>query len=290
MYPTDNVVIVIPCAGERVTQETISAALTQRPGVRVILSGARPADLRDQPGLTIFDTGAPVPPGMARNMGLQLAGEFDVAVFLDADCVPAHGWLKALLARVAEGHELVGGVMRPIDGGYWHTADQVTGFFDQLEGHPGGEVETLTATNLAVTRRLWETAGPYPDKNRAGEDFEFVLRCKAAGVTPYLEPAARITHKPIPVGPGGLWRRAGLWGFHSIQVRKRLPELSATPRAMLNPFVLAFGAPLIGAIFAVHQLRHTPIAYRRWRLWPAMAIAKTNWCLGAASSLFRGAE
>jgi glycosyltransferase involved in cell wall biosynthesis len=286
LLSAENTVIVIPCAGEPQAAQAINAALAQGELHRVVLAGKRPEGLQAQERLTIYDTAAAVPPGMARNLGVKCAGHADVYIFLDADCAPHPGWLDAILARMNEGYDLVGGVIRPEGRGYFFMADQTTSFFDQLENTKGGRIPTLTATNLAVTRTMWDKAGPFPEASMAGEDLEFVMRCRREGAQPWLESAACVTHRPGPIGFRRMWRHAGHWGKDSIHVRKKYPDLLLTPKWMMNPIVLAIAAPAVGAVFAFHQLMRTPHPYRRLRLWPAITIAKTVWCLAAAKSLW----
>ncbi len=281
-----KIVVVIPCAGEPQAAGAVDAALAQGSGHRVVLAGKKPEGLEPRDRLTIYDTASAVPPGMARNLGAKCAGDADVLIFLDADCVPQPGWLDAVLSRIKVGRDLVGGVLRIEGAGYFFMADQVTSFFDQLENTPGGEVPTLTATNLAVTRELWEKAGPFPDIVMAGEDLDFVMRCRRAGAQPYLEAGACVAHRPGKIGFRRMWRHAGHWGKDSIHVRKTYPDFLPMPAWMKNPLALAAGSPFIGMGFAFFQLINTPRPYRLWRLWPAMSVAKTVWCLAAAKSLW----
>ena len=277
-----NPVVIIPCTGEPVAIETVKAALTQSP--RVIVVGKIPAGLPGDERLTVIDAGQAVPPGRARNLGVAAAPDADVLVFLDADCVPQEGWLSKLLHKIEKGHELVGGVLKPEGKGYCFLADQVTSFFDQLEGTKSGAVETLTATNLTVTRSLWVRAGPFPEYVPASEDIEFVLSCRRAGAIPFLEGAACVAHRPSPTDFRRLIAHASLWGAHSIGVRRRFADVLSLPFFLRSRLLLFFLAPLIGMAFAFYQLLHTPRPWRKFRLWPAMAIAKIVWCLSAAKS------
>jgi len=284
--PGSKTAVIIPCAGEAVASETVRAALAQAGGHRVILAGAAPGGLPDDARLTVIDTGAPVPPGKARNLGAQAAAGAQILIFLDADCVPRPGWLENLAAALSGEPELVGGVLRPAGEGYFFFADQVTSFYDQLEGSPGGWAETLTATNLALTRDLWEKAGPFPEDVFAGEDLEFVLCCRRAGAKPFLVPDAVVEHRPGPTDLRRMVRHAAGWGAQSIHVRGRFADLLPVPFWMRSPLALALLAPAVGAAFALRQIRSAPPAFRKLRWWPAMALAKTAWCLAAAKSLF----
>ncbi|MCZ7585003.1 MAG: glycosyltransferase [Deltaproteobacteria bacterium] len=274
--------VIIPCAGEAVAAEAARAVLAQDEVTPVVLAGVPPRKLAAHPRLRVVDAGTVLPPGLARNIGAKHAPEADMLVFLDADCVPLPGWLETLEKRLAAGESLAGGAMRPIGVGYFFLADQVTCFFDQLDGNAGGVVDTITASNLAVTRALWEKTGGFPEDLLAGEDLEFVLRCRREGARPYLETGAVVHHKPGPIGPRRMLGHAAHWGRHSRAVRARYTDVLPFPFVLRFRPLLALLAPVIGAAFAAHQLRRTPRPYRRYALWPAMALAKTAWCVAAA--------
>ncbi|MBA3497476.1 MAG: glycosyltransferase family 2 protein, partial [Gemmatimonadales bacterium] len=91
-------------------------------------------------------------PAVGRNRG-ALAATGDPLVFLDADCLPAPGWLAALLAGHDAGAAVVGGSLDLPDGlSPMARCDYYCGWYHVHSRRPGGEVPNHPPGNLSVRR------------------------------------------------------------------------------------------------------------------------------------------
>src|SRR4051812_24724103 len=115
------------------TDET--AALACAAGARVLLLGPR---------------GLGGSPGAARNRGFA-ASTGDPVIFLDAECTPSPGWLKALLAGHEAGEAVVGGSLALPSGLSWTgRCEYYCSAYDLHPGRPAGHVPHHPAANLSV--------------------------------------------------------------------------------------------------------------------------------------------
>jgi mycofactocin glycosyltransferase len=138
-------------------------------------------------------------PGAARNTGLASAGTPLVA-FLDSDCVPAPGWLDALLPHFAD--PAVGAVAPRIvpdePGRTWLA--RYEGASSTLDMgarasivRPGSRVPYVPGAALVVRR---DAAGAgFTETMRVGEDVDFVWRLAASGWRVRYEPGAAMRHQ-----------------------------------------------------------------------------------------------
>jgi mycofactocin glycosyltransferase len=138
-------------------------------------------------------------PGAARNTGLAVA-DTPLVAFLDSDCVPAPGWLDALLPHFAD--PAVGAVAPRIvpdePGRTWLA--RYEGASSSLDMgarasivRPGSRVPYVPGAALVV-RRAAAGAG-FTEPMRVGEDVDFVWRLAAAGWRVRYEPAATMRHQ-----------------------------------------------------------------------------------------------
>jgi mycofactocin system glycosyltransferase len=143
-------------------------------------------------------------PGAARNTGLAAAATGLVA-FLDSDCVPAPGWLDALLPHFTD--PLTGAVAPRIVPHREGSGHAGLGWLARYEGasstldmgarpsivRPGARVSYVPGAALVVRRAA---AGQgFQAGMHVGEDVDFVWRLGAAGWRVRYEPAAVMAHQ-----------------------------------------------------------------------------------------------
>ena len=138
-------------------------------------------------------------PAAARNTGLA-AAETPLVAFLDSDCVPAPGWLDALLPHFAD--PAVGAVaprIVPHEAGHTWLAryEGASSTLDMGQRpsivRPGSRVPYVPGAALVVRK---EAAGAgFAEDMQVGEDVDFVWRLGAAGWRVRYEPAAVMGHQ-----------------------------------------------------------------------------------------------
>jgi GT2 family glycosyltransferase len=224
-------------------------------------------------------------PAVARNAGWR-AARGPVVAFTDDDCVPARGWLAALLGRLDRaGAGVVQGQTVPDPDGmapvhpFAHTVEVTAEW---------GWYETC---NIAYRRELLEALGGFDERFRLpwGEDTDLAWRARESGARIAFEPAAVVLHD---VQPGTVLdqvratrRREGV-----VIAIARHPQLRANlhQRVFLRPahlpalvaaagVVVAARSRLAGAALAVpycyvRTFGRDPIRARR-RHWPVAVPA-----------------
>lgn len=126
------------------------------------------------PTIRLVDASARRGPAAARNAGARVAAG-ELLAFCDADDVVGPGWLRACVTALAD-------------------ADVVAGFFDMaaLNGGPPtapgpaatsqlGFLPAGLASNLAVRRDVFESAGGFSEDLVVGEDIDLCWRLQLAG-------------------------------------------------------------------------------------------------------------
>jgi GT2 family glycosyltransferase len=289
-----SVSVVIPARDAAATiGDTLAALAEQQPDeVIVVDDGSRDATMalaEASPVVTHVIRGAGEGPGAARNAGAA-AATGEALAFLDADCVPQRGWLRAGL-RALEEADLVQGPTTPPPAAPRGPFDRTLWVVE-----PWGLFETA---NLFVRRELFERLGGFepwlsPARSKElAEDVWFGWRAVRAGARTGFCETALVHHAVFPRGPRDyVAERLRLRYFPAMA--KRIPELRQTffwQRLFLTQRSAAFDLALAGAVLAAATRRPWPlalavpyarIARRRPRAWPVDVAADA---VGLASLL-----
>ena len=131
-------------------------------------------------------------PATARNLGWR-ATDADVVAFIDDDCVPAPGWLEALVRAAARGGMAQGTTLPD------PAQASVSGPFSRtLEvTEPTGYYQTC---NMAYRREVLERLGGFDERFRhpTGEDTDLAWRALEDGVEAEFVGAAIVYHDVRP--------------------------------------------------------------------------------------------
>ncbi|CAA9279945.1 MAG: Glycosyltransferase [uncultured Chloroflexi bacterium] len=141
-------------------------------------------------------------PAAARNVGAR-AATGEVLVFLDADTVPEQGWLRELVAPLAE-PEVVA-----VKGRYRSAQRSVLARFAQLEFEwkyarleRAERVDFVDTGTAAYRRNAFLGAGGFDEGFRASEDVDLAFRLAAAGAKIVFNPRAVVLHRHTEDLPG----------------------------------------------------------------------------------------
>jgi glycosyltransferase involved in cell wall biosynthesis len=149
----------------------------------------------------------------ARNAGIRL-GRGEIFAFTDGDCTPEVGWLRAGVARLESGADLVAGAInfelsKP---SLAHRFDRK--FFLQQERWVAEKNAGATA-NLFVRRSVIERVGGFSEELTSGGDFAFCKKATAGGFELVYEPMAIVRHPTR--GLGALLRKARRIGGGKVE-------------------------------------------------------------------------
>lgn len=144
---------------------------------------------------------------MARNRGV-LESRAGTLIFLDADCVPAPGWLGAAKHAAARA-DIVGGAIDVFDesaGPRSGAQAFETVFAFNYRDYIERKGFSVTA-NLVTSRQVFEAVGPFV--NGVSEDEEWCRRARARGFRIALAEEMRVAHPTRADWPAlkGKWRR-----------------------------------------------------------------------------------
>lgn len=277
--------IVIPSLNSPILDQVLTAVAAQdriEQVDEVVVVG------RDEPGLLgswskarLIDTGQPVNPATARNIGTRETAA-PLVLYLDSDCIPQAGWLQSHLDAHAAGHAVVGGSVLPDGQNYWSLSYNLGMFHAYLPTAEAGPRPMLPTLNLSVERRVIEEVGLLDERLPRSQDIEWTLRMAEAGFQPWFWPAAAVRHQHNRTTAGSVWTDSARSGRYARQVRLRHRDHLDTPGVLGHPALVRFLGPAIAAGTTARILWQQPaIAGRFTATIPAIYYMKLAWCWGA---------
>lgn len=285
---TPTVSIIIPSLNSPILDEVIAAILAQNSAemlAEVIVVGKDELGLLPAaPRVRLLDTGEPVPPGTARNLGIQ-ASSSELLIFLDSDCLPQAGWLDAHMAAHAAGHDVVGGSVLADGENYWALSYNLTMFHSYLTSAETGPRALLPTLNLSVARRVIDAVGMLNEALPRSQDLDWTTRMNAAGFQPVFWPDAVVQHRHNRTTFRAVWRDCERSGTYARAARVAHSDTLGTPTLLRHPTLVRLASPLIalgvtGKIVASRprtMLRHAATL-------PAIYMSKIAWCWGAGKN------
>jgi len=240
---------------------------------------------RDEPGLVprqerirFLETAEPVSAGAARNLGVAAAAT-DRLLFTDADCRPAADWARFLLQALERSPVAGGSVRFDLDGNLWAVADNIASFNELLADRPAADNTNgpLGSLNLAATTDAWQRVGPFDEGLVTSEDFDWVLRARAAGLALRFEPRAAVHHAAIRRDRQDVVAHADWYGRHFNEFRRRHPGVFDSGPTWRSRRRLALARPFKALVSATQiYLRH-PDLLAAWRAFPGVVTFKSAW-------------
>jgi glycosyltransferase involved in cell wall biosynthesis len=243
-----RVSVIIPARNESATiRRTIEAVAAQaRPGldVEVIVVDDESIDdtvevARKAGAIVLESRAGGGNPGATRNRGAAVASG-DPIIFLDADCVPAPGWLQALLQAHTAGATMVGGSLELPPGlPFSARCDYYASAFHVHPRRAPDFVPNHTPANLSVRRAAFRSTSGFTERGPAADGHEELVwqgELQRAGHKIRFEPAAMVYHYNRP-GFANLMARNYRWAYSTIESKAtsgvaRYPWLYRHPRLL----------------------------------------------------------
>jgi cellulose synthase/poly-beta-1,6-N-acetylglucosamine synthase-like glycosyltransferase len=185
------------------------------------------------------------PLGRVRNVAVG-AARAPIVAFTDSDCVPAPGWLAALLVPLADpAVGVVQGRTEPdpaVPQGRWSATQQLTGLTERYE-----------TCNIAYRTEALRGAGGFDEAvGFFGEDTAAGWAVRRAGWRAVFAPEALVHH--AVTHPGLAWHLRRARGYRNWNALvRRFPELRDEllwRRWFLRPSSAAFSAAAAGVLLA----------------------------------------
>jgi glycosyltransferase involved in cell wall biosynthesis len=229
-------------------------------------------------------------PGPARNMGARKANG-TILAFIDADCIPDPDWIKRIIDRYSEGHQVVGGsvgVGDPNNPYAW--AGHLMEFREVLPIGSAHTVEHVPSCNISYQKDIFNDSGGFPEAYYPQEDFLLDYLLTLQGIKILFDPEIRIRH----------FCRDNLRGYISHQhrigrvTRCALSKLSLPGSSFARtPFLAWLVSPLLGivkfinttAAFVFHYPR---VALRHPEIVPLLVVGIVWWARGFAAGALGG--
>jgi glycosyltransferase involved in cell wall biosynthesis len=253
--------VIIPARNEATfISRVVRAVLVQRPvgcdlEVIVVDDGSTDgtAEAARRAGAAVIAGPGPAGnPAAARNRGARAAAG-DPLIFLDADCIPADGWLAAILEAHEGGATVVGGAL-DLPPGLSASArcDYYCGWYLVHSRRPPGDVPHHPPPNLSVRRAPFLASSGFTEQQPfayTNEERAWQAEVRRAGHRIYFEPRAVAYHYNRP-GFGNLLRRNYRWAYTAIESKSctgaaRLAWIYRYPRVLIAaslPLALAHTA------------------------------------------------
>ncbi len=280
--------VIIPCREHSDELKTCLLALeNQHPIIdhEIIVVDSAPNDTRLSkviaafPHVCLIKGHNPLLAGDARNLGAKYA-EGKYLAFVDADCLPEHGWLNAARTALDQGYLFVGGPVLDCDPFHPIAAsDNFLQLPDFTSYRPSGVASHLPGGNMCVNRDAFHAIGGFVSGIAVGEDT--MLSSAAATQWPqkvYFSNDMRVCH----YGRGQIkdylyhQQRFGyfraLYGLHTSPLYLRLGQIIG--------FSYLFALKRL-AYFVYRALQWRPVFLLRiFIILPFLLLGLTAWAVG----------
>lgn len=245
---------MIACAATPQLADLTAALAQQRPD-EIVVVGTVPAGFELPTGMRLI-AAAGLSAAAARNRGAA-AVTADVVIFVDADVLPAAGWLAALTAaHVRQPTALISATLRLDGDGYWRRCDHRLAYAPILAGQHAVP-RWLPAMSLLVPATLWRQLGGFDETYRgaAGEDLDFCRRAQRHGAALDVAADAGVQHNAARHRAADIWQHQHRFGVVQARLDGDDARRQRTARLMRRLRVLW---PLIALGDAMVRQLRTP--------------------------------
>lgn len=204
---TDPVITaIVPCKGDapmvRDCLDGLAAQDLDRPFEVVVIDGWMDEEVasvaRSYPFVHLLRSDECLLQARARNLGVERTHSAYVA-FIDADCIPEPGWLRAAVAALDTGARLAGGpVLDALPDNCYAVADNYSQFAELPATRPEGPQDHFPACNVAMRTEDFRLIGGFPHTGvPAGEDtlLCFAMAERFGGDKLRFQPDMRVRHR-----------------------------------------------------------------------------------------------
>jgi GT2 family glycosyltransferase len=193
-----TVSVVIPSWNSPTIAQAVESILgnDQDPAKEIIVVGADEKKLVPRTErVRVIEPGTKLLPSAARNLGATESSG-DLILFTDSDCVVDSNWTSSALTAASDDKHVVGGGIRFPEENAWDLGDNIA-VFHSLHVSSKSRVVTgyVGSNNLAVDRTVFESVNGFDPDQWVGEDWDFLNRVRAKGITVHFDPSFAVLHR-----------------------------------------------------------------------------------------------
>lgn len=281
-----DVSVIVPNLHSAVLGKTIQSLLEQQTTLsyEIIVVGQDKYGLGpEHPQVKRIYTENPTPPGKARNLGVgQSTGK--LIVFVDSDCIVPSDFIdQHTQAHLKYANAIIGGSVEfPLEG-YMQLCDNVSSFHEYMTHLPEGTRRVLPSLNMSISRVCWDVLRGFDETFPlpSGEDADFVLRAKQAGMQAIFFPSARVLHMHNRDSLESVLNHARNYGQYSSLMRS---SAGIIPWLTRYPILLYVFSPLIALRSVLLMVFFEELPFKYYKTLPIVYLSKIVWCFGAANS------
>jgi glycosyltransferase involved in cell wall biosynthesis len=187
---TIEISVVVPVRNEEDSVRALLEGLLSQtlPPAEIVITDGGSIDATREIVEEFIRSGAPVKlirekaalPGRGRNMAVAHS-RCDWIAFIDAGNTPAPNWLAGLAQKVSDSSavDVVYGTYEPVVDSFFKECAVIAYVPPPFESD-GGFVRPRSIVSALMRRKVWETAGGFPEHLRSAEDLLFMRRVEQA--------------------------------------------------------------------------------------------------------------
>ena len=182
--------VVIPVRNEEDSVRALLEGLLSQtlPPTEIVITDSGSIDATSDIIEEIINSGAPIKlirekeglPGRGRNVAVAHS-RCDWIAFIDAGNTPAPNWLAGLAQKVSDSSavDVVYGTYEPVVDSFFKECAAIA-YVPPPFASDGGFVRPCSIVSALMRRKVWETAGGFPEHLRSAEDLLFMRRVEQA--------------------------------------------------------------------------------------------------------------
>jgi glycosyltransferase involved in cell wall biosynthesis len=225
------------------------------------------------------DTYTPVPPGIARNIGVNhSSGKY--LIFIDSDAIAQKEFIKKhhnLLK--GNGKLLVGGAVTFPKHKYLTLCDNIATFHEYMEHLPRSFKRMVPTVNMSISRRDFLILDGFID-SPAGEDADFSYRARKNEIKVLFAPEIKIAHLPPRETILDVIKHSYKLGSNSKIIIEFLNKKLKIPLTCFSKILLLVFSPFTALLilFRILFIEKLPVKY--WHTLPTIYFLKVVWSIG----------
>lgn len=278
-----EVSIIIPNLNSPIVISTVQSIIEQCSAIRheIIVVGMDENRLLNQfeGRIKIIDTNIPVPPGIARNIGVNhSSGRF--LIFIDSDAVAQKDFIIKHRDLLKDNDKLlIGGAVIFPKHKYLTLCDNIATFHEYMEHLPRSFKRMVPTVNMSISRRDFLILDGFID-SPAGEDADFSYRARKNEIKVLFAPEIKIAHLPPREKILDVIKHSYKLGSNSRIIIEFLSKDLKILLAIISKLLLLIFSPFTALLILLKILIIEKLPVKYWYTLPTIFFLKVVWSIG----------